>query len=226
MKKIKDFVRPIKAKKPIKEKLAKEIVEKKAIEKTFKIHKTLDPKKIFLMTCPFCEEKIKIKGISGHIRLKHNISGVSLQDLDDVKKRSKSLDSLVCEKFNNKKEIKINNISIKVAKNELASWKDIKSEEADQEEIAKQDSDQEKIDQEKAKLRPDKIPSKDKKTQEDDKVKSKNGGGFSLASFGLFAALALIVMDRLKKDRDGSEKSWLDPIYKFIGKYFTKGEKI
>jgi len=236
MKEIKDFVRPIKPKRPIEEINEKSGFNGKTktiklydnrgrekIEESIKIHVLPDPKEALLKTCPFCEKKIKIKGMSGHIRLKHNISGISLQDLNDVKKGLKSLEELVCEKFNDEEEMIIDNLSDKISEREFVSWKDVKQEKTDQKEITKQKSSQEEIGQEKTKLNLDKkTPLKDKKIQEDDKVKSKDGDGFSLAGFGLLATLALIVMDRLQKDREGSEKSWLDPIYKFIGKYFTK----
>ena len=80
------------------------------------------PKKIIYIACPLCEEQINIKGISGHIRLRHGVSNVSIQDLNDVKEGSKSLEELVSEKFKNGGG-KVFNIPSEIKEREFTSKK-------------------------------------------------------------------------------------------------------
>lgn len=125
--------------------------DKKEPESDHKIYTTrpLEPeiqkvkpiKESILMTCPFCGERRKARGISQHVQLKHNIPGVSIQDLEDIKKGSKTLEALVDEKFNGKGKATIANVSPDILKKDLPSRGELEGREKvkDQKELENQE---------------------------------------------------------------------------------------
>jgi len=73
--------------------------------------------------CPYCGEKRKPKGIGGHVREKHGVPGVSMQELLNLKDTDYSLEDFTREKFGNKKDITIRNIPTEIIEREFPTWK-------------------------------------------------------------------------------------------------------
>lgn len=120
----------------------------------------------------------------GHIRLKHNIPGISLQDLDSVEEESKSLEELVNEKFEDDSKAYMTGVLDEVMEKDFPSWEDVEPEETDQEgvdqeEAAKQKPGQEEIVQEEAAEK-----------------EGENSGIASLITIILVAALGYVAYDK------------------------------
>lgn len=110
------------------------------VAEPIKIYTVPKPKKVAQIICPFCEEQRNIKGINRHIVLKHNVPDVSVQDLHDVKEGSKTLEELVCEKFDDD-VAEITNVLDKVLKKDFPTWKDTEPEEKEDPEGPDQEED-------------------------------------------------------------------------------------
>ncbi|GAH92527.1 unnamed protein product [marine sediment metagenome] len=75
--------------------------------------------------CPFCDEERKRIRVSTHILERHGVPGVHLSDLEDVAGGVKSLEDLVCEKFDKGAEINLRGLSDRCSKEEFGSWADV-----------------------------------------------------------------------------------------------------
>lgn len=93
--------------------------------------------------CPYCDEGKKPRGIGGHIREKHGVPGVSVQEIFDLQKEEneKSLEEFTCEKLGNK-EIEIKNIPTEILKREFPTWT-IPGQEEDLEEVKEEEEEDE-----------------------------------------------------------------------------------
>lgn len=214
MKKIEDFVEPIEEKKPVEEKAIKETIKTKIVDEPVKIHTTVDPKKIKPRVCPFCKERRKARGIKNHIELKHNIPGISIQDLDEVSEGSRTLEDLVKEKIKGDDKAFMTNVLDEVREKDLPSWKKAINEEENPEGPEK--------DTEKTRLDPnDKREAEEEieKIEKEKKTRVKN----SLEKFTILISLlgAGII---LTKDRIDLKSLWI-PIKAWIQGQKSEGTK-
>jgi len=97
---------------------------------SLKVHTT----KPLFIDCPYCGERRKPRGIGGHVREKHGVPGVSMQELFDLKKTEKSLEEFTREKLGNK-DLEIKNIPTEILDREFPTWKIPDLEEENPEEI-------------------------------------------------------------------------------------------
>lgn len=181
--------------KTVENRKAMEAIETKAAkEKTdngFEVHTTKPPKEVALVACPFCGEKRNIKGVNRHIRLKHNVPGVSTQDLDDVNKGLKSLEDLVCEKFNGNEEIIVTNLPNEIGKREFPFWEDPIKVEDPEEPV-------EKSEEEEASLDPD-----DKEEPEEE---LEERGASNLLPLVLIIGTATMILSRIEPFKEIADK--------------------
>lgn len=101
-----------------------EAIEAKAAEESELEVFTVEPPKNPNEICPFCLEEKSARGMNRHIAAIHKVPGVTIQDLDDVKKGLKSLEDLVTEKFP-EGEAEISNLAPEVEKEHFPNWEDI-----------------------------------------------------------------------------------------------------
>jgi hypothetical protein len=104
------------------EKPVKEPTKTKAAEQPIKIYTVPKPKKVAQIICPFCKEQRKARGIKSHIELKHNIPGISVQELSEVSEGLRTLEDLVEEKFKDDDKPFMTNVLSEVLKKDFPSW--------------------------------------------------------------------------------------------------------
>jgi len=85
------------------------------------------------MDCPFCEERRKIRGIKRHIKLSHNVPGITFQDLDDIEKGLKSLPDLVREKSEG--QTMVDNLSPEISEKYFSDWDEIEENPSEPEDL-------------------------------------------------------------------------------------------
>jgi len=112
---------------PIKKPIKESGLEIHTVEPVMAI-KEKDFKEPVLITCPFCKKRRKARGIKSHIELKHNIPGISAQDLNDVNEGSRTLEGLVQERLEGKGEVVLTGILTEVIDKDLSSLRTAKKE--------------------------------------------------------------------------------------------------
>ncbi|MBA7682362.1 hypothetical protein ES703_90712 [subsurface metagenome] len=108
-------------------------LEKKELIIDPDFHTTKPPFMLRHRDCPFCESEKTNKEVIRHIAAKHKISGVTLQDLDDVEKGLKSLPDLVCEKFEG--DPMIANLSPEIEEKYFSAWDDVEENPSEPEDL-------------------------------------------------------------------------------------------
>lgn len=152
------------------------------------------------MDCPFCGLEKSIKGMNRHIAAKHEVPGVTIQDLDDVEKGLKSLEDLVTEKFP-EGEAEIFSLSPEVEKKGFPDWIDIEPEQGPGEDPEDQED-------------PEDLAGP--KGQEDPGKEVKENGAGGLFPIFLFIGggltIAAIILSRIPKTKEISDK-----LFAFVG---------
>jgi len=113
--------------------------ETKAAEQRSEVHETKKPKGADYIPCPFCDERKSPQGMSRHIIAIHGISGVSLEDLESVKKGEKTPDDLADEKLEGVKNPVIYGLSSKVENKYFSDWPDVEEEDLEETNLGPED---------------------------------------------------------------------------------------